>query len=180
MQEKLKPRTVPCRDDYYMGLAFWIASKSKDPSTQIGSILVGEDNSTISMGYNGPPRNIDDDSMDWNRPQKYDWICHSEQNVIKWARRKVTSLHGSTLYVTGKPCKACMLSIVNEEISRVVYRDFKTNHGSMLNDEDSWLIVQNIAKLGKVNLEQFVGSLNWMQEAFENMKTLGIFSDSTI
>ena len=33
------PRKVPPRDDYYMGIAFWIASRSKDPNTQVGAVL---------------------------------------------------------------------------------------------------------------------------------------------
>ena len=69
--KKVPPRRVPPRDDYYMGQAFWIAAKSKDPSTQCGAIIVSRDNSPLGTGYNGPPKKINDTSVSWDRPEKY-------------------------------------------------------------------------------------------------------------
>lgn len=180
------PRQVPSRDDYYMGLAFWIASRSKDPSSQIGSVIVGSDNVPISSGYNGPPRKIDDNEMDWSRPPqnpeeiekghvyKYDGVFHSEINCIKYS--KGADLKGSTLYVTGFPCRNCMLHIVGAEIGRVVYCQFKTTTGSMLSNDDEIKKSREIARMGGVVLQQFSGNLNWMRERMNTLENLGIFS----
>ena len=50
-------------DQYFMGVALLSAERSKDPSTQVGACIVGEDNRILSMGYNGMPRGCDDDDM---------------------------------------------------------------------------------------------------------------------
>ena len=36
-------------DEYFMGVAKLAAMRSKDPNTQVGSCIVSEDNSIISM-----------------------------------------------------------------------------------------------------------------------------------
>jgi len=45
-------------DEYYIKLAMLIASKSKDPSTQVGCVIVGPDNEIRSTGFNGFPRGV--------------------------------------------------------------------------------------------------------------------------
>ena len=46
--------------DRFLDLAKQIGSWSKDPSSKIGAILVGNKNQIISQGYNGFPRKIED------------------------------------------------------------------------------------------------------------------------
>ena len=40
-------------DQYFMGVAKLSALRSKDPSTQVGACIVGDDNRILSIGYNG-------------------------------------------------------------------------------------------------------------------------------
>ena len=40
-------------DQYFMGIAKLSAMRSKDPSTQVGACIVGDDNRILSIGYNG-------------------------------------------------------------------------------------------------------------------------------
>lgn len=47
-------------DKYYLGQLEYIASKSKDPSTKVGCIIVGPDNEVRSQGFNGFPRKVKD------------------------------------------------------------------------------------------------------------------------
>jgi dCMP deaminase len=173
-KKKVPPREVPTRDEYYMGEAFWIASKSKDPRTQVGAVLVGANNDPISTGYNGPPRIINDNDIDWDRPAKYPYIVHAEDNAIKRAKRKI-DLRGATLYVTAPPCKACMLDIVDAEIARVVYFRPKTDSGSLLANDEEWATTQDIARRGMVRLDQFQGNLNWMRDRIAWMESIGVF-----
>ena len=82
------PCDTPARDDRYMGLAWMWASMSKDPSTQVGAIIISTDNRPLGSGYNGPPRAISDSEVNWVRPDKYRFITHAERNAIPTIARK--------------------------------------------------------------------------------------------
>jgi dCMP deaminase len=45
-------------DEFFIKLAFEVSKKSKDPSTKVGCVLVGEDNVLLSIGFNGFPRGV--------------------------------------------------------------------------------------------------------------------------
>ncbi len=45
----------------FIELAKHIAAGSKDPSTKVGCVVVGEDREIRSTGFNGFPRGINDD-----------------------------------------------------------------------------------------------------------------------
>lgn len=167
------PRSVPSRDDKYMGLAFWHASFSKDPNTQMGAVIISPNNIPLGSGYNGPPKEIKDDAISWGRPDKYDFMIHAEENAIEYS---FGSLEGASLYVTGKPCKKCMLMIVRSGIKHVIYFPHKTkDSSSMFNGSEVSERTDEIARLGGVTLREFKGNLNWMRDRIQVMKKLGIF-----
>lgn len=45
-------------DRYFIKMAMLVASKSKDPSTKVGCVIVGPDNEVRSTGFNGFPRGV--------------------------------------------------------------------------------------------------------------------------
>jgi len=45
-------------DNYFISMAMLVASKSKDPSTKVGCVIVGPDNEVRSTGFNGFPRGV--------------------------------------------------------------------------------------------------------------------------
>ena len=95
--------------------------KSKDTSSKIGCVIVGRDHSPLSQGYNGIPRNCDDNVEERNeRPLKYEWFEHAERNAIYNAARTGTSLLGSTLYITDIPCADCARGIIQSGIDTVI------------------------------------------------------------
>ena len=108
--------------NYFWGIAEQVKLKSKDQSTQIGAVIVGEDNEVLSTGYNSFPRGMDDSKQErQERPEKYFWFEHAERNAIYNAARVGTQLKGSTIYLTsGLPCMDCARGIVNSGI-KVVY-----------------------------------------------------------
>ena len=45
-------------DEYFITLADHVASKSKDPSTKCGAVIVNEDNIVLATGFNGFARGV--------------------------------------------------------------------------------------------------------------------------
>lgn len=107
--------------DYFLNIAEQVKCKSKDNSTQIGAVIVGEDNEVLSTGYNSFPRGAcDSDDSRQERPEKYFWFEHAERNAIYNAARVGTRLKNSTIYITsGLPCIDCARAIVNVGIKKV-------------------------------------------------------------
>ena len=115
---------------YFMGLAILSAERSKDPNTQVGACIVNEDKRIVSVGYNGAPNGLNDDTdMKWDREgdmldTKYAYVCHSELNAILNSK---ANLKDCTLYVTLFPCNECAKAIVQTGIKKVIYLSDKYN-----------------------------------------------------
>lgn len=109
-------------DIRFIELAKHISNWSKDPSTKVGCVVVGEDREIRSTGFNGFPRGIeDDDERLLDREKKYLLICHAEENAIMHAARTGVSLKGSTAYVTWPPCSRCARSLIQSGIKEIIY-----------------------------------------------------------
>ena len=109
-------------DKRFLELAHHISGWSKDPSTKVGCVVVGEDREIRSTGFNGFPRGIADDTERLaDREQKYPLICHAEENAIMHAARIGLSLKGCTAYVTWPPCTRCARSLIQAGVIEVVY-----------------------------------------------------------
>jgi len=118
---RLEPRTLPSWDEYYLGICKVVATRSKDPNTQIGCVIVGPHHEIRSTGYNSFPRGIRDDVPErLVRPTKYLWIEHAERNAICNAARSGTPTEGCTIYVEIMPCMDCARAIVQAGILEVV------------------------------------------------------------
>ena len=133
-------------DELFISIAELAAKRSKDPSTRHGSCIV-RDNKVLSIGYNGLPFGLDDDGINtkwqssedqlmktalvdnktyydyWDKPQKYQFACHSEENAILNAKQYLT---GATIYLFSDkgyyPCPACARMIVQSGIRNVVMK----------------------------------------------------------
>jgi dCMP deaminase len=106
----------------YIELAKHISTWSKDPSTQVGAVAIGDYGQVLSTGYNGFPRGVDDtDDRLTDRETKYSLTSHAEMNVIYGASLNGVSLKGSTLYIWGLPlCSDCAKGVIQVGIKRVV------------------------------------------------------------
>lgn len=107
-----------------MGVAILASKRSKDPGTQVGCCIVGDDKIILSTGYNGFPKGCSDDDYPWERVgepncTKYPYVVHAEMNAILNAGGK--SLRGATVYTTLFPCNDCAKAIIQSGIARVVY-----------------------------------------------------------
>lgn len=104
-------------------MARFVSTKSKDPSTKVGAVVVGSAKQVLSIGYNGFPRGVVDEIPSrWERPGKYLRVSHAEENCVFNAARSGISLEGATMYMqfAPGPCAACARAIIQAGIARVV------------------------------------------------------------
>jgi dCMP deaminase len=84
-------------DKRFLSLAEHVAQWSKDPSTKVGAVLVGDNKLVVGLGYNGFARGVHDTDERLNdRPTKYAMVVHAEVNAILMAGEKAK---GASLYV---------------------------------------------------------------------------------
>lgn len=106
-------------DEYWLDQLDHVASKSKDPHTKVGAIIVDMDNEEVGKGYNGfPPKLIDYEDR-WQRPEKYKWAVHAEVNAICNSKR---SVKGCKIYLPFWPCERCVLVLATAGIKEVHVR----------------------------------------------------------
>lgn len=108
--------------DRYLNLAKEVSTWSRDPSTKVGAVVVGDHGQLLSQGYNGFPRGVGDSAARYkNRDVKYKLVVHAEMNAIYNAGLNGISLDGATLYVYGCPiCNECAKGIIQVGIKKVV------------------------------------------------------------
>mmetsp|Transcript_118345 Transcript_118345/g.166331 ORF Transcript_118345/g.166331 Transcript_118345/m.166331 type:complete len:274 (+) Transcript_118345:31-852(+) len=117
-------------DDYFMGLAFLTAMRSKDPSTQVGACIVNDRNRIIGVGYNGMPSNCPNEDLPWGKKStsgelatKYPYVVHAELNAV--LNKNSESCAGCRIYTTLFPCNECAKVIIQAGIQQVIYASDK-------------------------------------------------------
>lgn len=106
-------------DQFWLEQAFHYASRSKDPSTKVGCLIVRTDGTLASAGRNGFPRKIADLPERLNdRELKYRFTIHAEMNALHFAREDIT---GATAYCTFAPCEKCAPHLIQRGVARVVF-----------------------------------------------------------
>lgn len=133
-------------DETFMALARMVAKRSKDPSTQVGAVIVDRNNRILSLGYNGAPIGFDDEDFPWGKNaesplgNKYMYVVHAEQNAILNYRGSRNDLEDARVYVTLSPCNECAKAIIQSGIRTVMYGDEPEHPGDM--DRASHLMLQ--------------------------------------
>jgi dCMP deaminase len=110
-------------DRWFLNMAKHTSLASKDPSTQVGAVIVDKKQRIISQGFNGLPRGvIDSHERLNNRELKYKMIIHAEINSIIFAG---SDLDGCTIYTWPfLACSSCASVIINSGIKRIVTTDY--------------------------------------------------------
>jgi len=106
-------------DIRFLELAKHIASWSKDPSTQVGAVIVDKKKRVVSVGYNGFAQGVKDSPERYeNRDIKYKIVVHAERNAIIFAKQ---NLEDCTIYTWPfQPCSVCAGMIIQSGIKRIV------------------------------------------------------------
>lgn len=111
----------PSWQKYFIEMARLAASKSKDPSTKVGCVIVGPDMEVRATGFNGFARGVSDDVDRYaDKDGKLIMMVHAEANAIAAAARVGTSLKGCTAVVTKHPCPQCAALLIQAGVSAVV------------------------------------------------------------
>ncbi|HAQ56056.1 MAG TPA: cytidine deaminase [Acholeplasmatales bacterium] len=110
-------------DQYFMGVAYLSAMRSKDESSQVGACIVNQKNRIVGIGYNGLPIGCQDADFPWEREgdfldTKYPYVVHAEPNAILNA---TVPLEGSRMYVTLFPCNECAKLIIQAGIRELIF-----------------------------------------------------------
>jgi len=113
--------------DYFMEMAVVVASRSKDPSTKVGCVIASDDKVVVSTGYNGIPAGVEDKPERMERPAKYLWTSHAEENAVAQAARVGARLRGGSAYVTHMPCSRCARTLIQAGIVTVYVGVGKTS-----------------------------------------------------
>lgn len=106
----------------FLSIAREVSTWSKDPSAQVGAVIVGENRNILATGYNGFPRGIYDyqHRLD-NRTEKYKYVVHAEKNCLYNALYNHVDIREATMYVYGLPvCNECSKGILQSGITSVV------------------------------------------------------------
>lgn len=111
---------------YFLEIAEVAATQSKD-MTKVGAVLVGSDREVRLLAFNGPPRGVRDLPDRFERPRKYLFASHAEQNLIAFAAREGIPTKGCTVVCTHFPCSSCARSIIQAGIACVIVGDGTTS-----------------------------------------------------
>lgn len=114
----------PSWDDTFMEMCDVIAKRSDDPRTKVGCMIIAEDHTIISGGYNGAPRGIPNCLVtDLDPTEKLLFVVHAEANAIYNAvRTGAGRLEGATMYLPCWPCAECAKGIIQVGIVEVVIK----------------------------------------------------------
>ena len=106
--------------NYYLDIAHVVAKGSKDPSSQVGAVIVDGDGSPVSFGFNGFIKGCDENCMTFERPMKYNLIIHAEMNALMFAKR---DLKDCVMLITHGPCENCLKHVLQSGIREIYYDD---------------------------------------------------------
>ncbi len=113
------------RDQHFLRIAEVISERSKCLRARYGSVIVsGNTHRIVSTGYNGKPKGSINDDVCYREgylANEIGNLCciHSEMNAILFS--DPADRIGGTIYVSGVPCRDCMLNILQSGLTSVVY-----------------------------------------------------------
>lgn len=133
--------------DWFMGLCYEAAKRSKDSSTQVGACIV-KDKRVVAIGYNGFPSGVEETEKRWTRPLKYQYVVHAEANAIAQSARFGVPLDGATIYLTLHPCIGCAKLIAQSGIKEVVYDNTHSCEMFKTDTDEQWIAHQILKESG--------------------------------
>jgi dCMP deaminase len=144
--------------------AYNLSRQSKDPSTQIGAIILKEEQLSTtswccSQGINEFPKGVKDTPDRWERPLKYKIIEHAERNAIFNAGKQRQSVHGATMVCNWACCCDCARAIIQSGIKKLVTHKQAHDRASLTWKEDIEIAFTMLREAG-VEIVMYDGNLD--------------------
>ncbi|MBQ3293427.1 hypothetical protein IJG93_04000 [Candidatus Saccharibacteria bacterium] len=159
-------------DEYFMKIAETVALKSKDPSSQMGCVIVDQKKRVVSVGYNGMVQGSDESKMTLSeRPMKYYFAIHSEMNALIFARHDLTDC---TIYNRVATCENCLKYCLQAGIKRFVYRELRVHSHStdpkhsMTNVETDEAIIRLLSSMPEVETLNLTNGKTYTEDILDS------------
>lgn len=134
----------PTKIKNYMDIAEAVSKRSHDAETKVGSLLINNSNGAIiATGFNGFVRGANDVELPSTRPEKYEYIVHSEMNIISNCAKNGISMNDCTVICTLTPCMQCMKMLFQCGITVVIAKDKYRDFDSICNMKDIGVVVES-------------------------------------
>lgn len=105
---------------YWLREAYKEASRSPDPSTANGAIIINRFDRIISKGCNTYHEYIDGEYNLNDRNEKSKHLVHAERKAIFKAARNGECTDGATIICPWRPCLDCAMGILDSGIKKIV------------------------------------------------------------
>ena len=146
--------------DYFIGLTFVVAQRSKDSQTKHGCIITDSKNHIIGCGYNSFPHGMEDDTLPNTRPEKYHWMLHAEENAISNTLISTQTLDNVTAFISGQPCQHCSYLLWQNNIKKWY---IAKRQGTKLEDSDTRARFDKFVEQTGVDITYVDVDLSWIK-----------------
>lgn len=106
--------------EVYMEMAESIAKLSPDEETQVGAIMLSEEERIIATSFNGFVRGAIDKELPTSRPDKYEYVQHAERNILYNCSYEGIRTKDTSIVCTLSPCLECLRAMYSAGV-RVIY-----------------------------------------------------------
>lgn len=131
-----------------------IAEQSPDSQTKVGSLLIQKNTkSVISQGFNGFIRGGPDNCLPKTRPEKYEFMIHSEANLIYNCVLNGITTKDCIVFCTLSPCSNCIRSLVQCGIRTVYFKDKYRDFDNCLAMKDIAITEKKTGEFYKITME---------------------------
>lgn len=121
--------------EYFIKELHLIASMSRDVNTQVGAIIINTDDKVVvAKGYNDLPRGVFHHKVRNERPMKYKFTVHAEQNALYNALNSGVCVKGLTMLSTLFSCSTCAGGVIQTQIKEFVCPEPDYGHESLKDD----------------------------------------------
>ncbi len=155
-----------------MEIAEVVASRSKDPSTKNGCVIVDKQKRVVSLGYNGLIQGADETKMTLSdRRMKYYFSIHSEMNALIFAHQ---DLSGCTVYNRVATCDNCLKFCLQAGIKRFVYSILRVHSHptdpkhSMTNVETDEAVIRMLTSMPDVETLNITNGKTYIEDILDS------------
>ncbi len=163
MSELLYGKKPPPIDEWYLALAFVVSCRSKN-NDKNGAVLVDPaGQKPLGLGFSGPPPGANDSKIirgDVAPDLRRALMVHAEVNAIRQARLP-HGLANLTMYVTGLPCKRCVVDMRAWGVRRVVHA---LQPATQMTPDEVRLSCEAMMELEMERVEMAGCSFDWLKE----------------